>query len=80
MSIKIQDNRRVCLCPQKTTSESLTVNMTQQIEMRATGKATELARKSLGRVTYILINEPKSPNMTNAVSLMFSLEVHGATE
>ena len=39
-----EDNRRVSSCPQSTTSESLTVNMTQQTEMRAIGKAIEMAR------------------------------------
>ena len=29
------------------TSESLAVNMTQKIEMRAIGKTTEIARRSL---------------------------------
>ena len=41
-----EDNRRVSLCPQSTTSESLAVNMTQQIEMRAIGKTTEMADKA----------------------------------
>ena len=36
-----EDKRRVSSCPQPTTSELLTVNMTQQIEMRAIGKTTE---------------------------------------
>ena len=42
-----EDNRRVSSCPQSTTSESLAMNMTQQTEMRAIGKTTEMARPSL---------------------------------
>ena len=50
-----EDNRRVSSWPQSTTSESMAVNMTKQIEMRAIGKATEMARRSLWRPTYIPI-------------------------
>ena len=39
-----EDKRRVSSCPQATTSESLAVNMTQQTEIRAIGKAFEMAR------------------------------------
>ena len=50
-----KDNKRtLCSCPQTTISESLTVNMTQQIEMRARGKSTEMARKHM-KGTYIPI-------------------------
>ena len=37
-----EDNRRVNSCLQSTTSESLAVNMTQQMEMRAIEKITEI--------------------------------------
>ena len=43
---KNEDNRRVSSCPQSTPFESLAVNMTQQIEMRAIGKTTEMVRRS----------------------------------
>ena len=45
--IENEHNKRVSSCPQSTTSDSLTVNMTQQIEMRAIEMATEMARRSL---------------------------------
>ena len=40
-------NRRVCVWSQSITSESLTVKMTQQMEIRAIVKATEVARGSI---------------------------------
>ena len=52
--------------PTPTTSESLAVNMTQKIEMRAIGKTTKVARQSLWRPTYIPINLNKPPKMTNS--------------
>ena len=42
----IEDNRRVCSCPQSTTSESLAQCMLQQREMKAKGKAAEPAREA----------------------------------
>ena len=42
-----QDNRRVNSYSQSTTSESLAVNITQHIKMRAIGKNTEMTRESL---------------------------------
>ena len=50
--MKMEDNRRVCSCPQSTTCELLAMNMTQQIEMRTIGKATEMTRRILLRPTY----------------------------
>ena len=64
---------RVSSCPQSTTSESLAVNMTQQIEMRAIEKTTEMAKQSL-RLTYIPINQNKPPKMTKSTSTDVPLE------
>ena len=47
--MNIEGNRRVCLCPQSTTSESLAVRMLQQREqreMKTLEKATEAAREA----------------------------------
>ena len=46
--------------------EWLTVNLSQQIELRALGKITEMARGSLLMPTYIPINWNKTSNMTNS--------------
>ena len=40
--------KRVCSCPRLTNFELVTVNMTQQIEIIATWKATEVAEKNFG--------------------------------
>ena len=44
---KSKDNKKVSSCLKSTASESLAVNMTQQIERRSIGKATEETRESL---------------------------------
>ena len=54
---------------QLATTESLTANMTQQVqEMRAIGNATEVRKKGLLTHTYIAIYLNKPPMMINSTS------------